>query len=422
MASSRQSFFILGPIHYFCRTIRDAMHYRLEINITRLYLIKIAKWFMLYMPIIVLFYQENGLEMQDVFLLQGVYSVAIVILEIPSGYLADVLGRKMTLIIGTILGFGGFVIYSVSFGFWGFLLAELTMGIGQSLISGADSAMLYDTLKAKNQKDRYLKLEGRMVSVGNFAEATAGILGGLLAEISLRTPFIAQSVVAFIGIPAALTLIEPLRQEKMARMNFRDILSIVRYSLSGNRKLKWNIIFSAVIGASTLTMAWFVQPYFRLVDLPLSLFGVFWTLLNLSVAITSYFAYKVEYRLGQSRMIISITVLVPLLYFLLSRFDIVWGIAVLFAFYLVRGVATPVLKDYINRIADSQSRATVLSVRNFLIRILFAGIGPFLGWYTDHYTLTSALALASGTFFLLALMAGIFFIRNHREAEKKPAR
>lgn len=398
------------------------MHYRLEINITRLYLIKIAKWFMLYMPIIVLFYQENGLEMQDVFLLQGVYSVAIVILEIPSGYLADVLGRKMTLIIGTILGFGGFVIYSVSFGFWGFLLAELTMGIGQSLISGADSAMLYDTLKAKNQKDRYLKLEGRMVSVGNFAEATAGILGGLLAEISLRTPFIAQSVVAFIGIPAALTLIEPLRQEKMARMNFRDILSIVRYSLSGNRKLKWNIIFSAVIGASTLTMAWFVQPYFRLVDLPLSLFGVFWTLLNLSVAITSYFAYKVEYRLGQSRMIISITVLVPLLYFLLSRFDIVWGIAVLFAFYLVRGVATPVLKDYINRIADSQSRATVLSVRNFLIRILFAGIGPFLGWYTDHYTLTSALALASGTFFLLALMAGIFFIRNHREAEKKPAR
>lgn len=397
------------------------MEYRLQINITRLYLIKIAKWFMLYMPIIVLFYQENGLEMQDVFLLQGVYSVAIVILEIPSGYLADVLGRKMTLIIGSILGFAGFVIYSFSFGFWGFLMAELTMGIGQSLISGADSAMLYDTLKAMNRKDRYLKMEGRMVSVGNFAEATAGILGGLLAEISLRTPFIAQSIVAFIGIPAALTLIEPLRQEKISRMNFRDILSIVRYSLSGNRKLKWNIIFSAVIGASTLTMAWFVQPYFRFVDLPLSLFGVFWTLLNLSVAITSYFAYKVEYRLGQTKMIISITLLVPLLYFILSRFDMVWGISVLFAFYLVRGVATPVLKDYINRIADSQSRATVLSVRNFLIRILFAGIGPFLGWYTDHYTLTSALALASGTFFLLALMAGVFFIRTYQKAEKETA-
>jgi len=352
-------------------------------------------------------------------LLKGVYSVAIVVLEIPSGYLADVLGRKKTLIIGSILGCSGFFIYSFSFGFWGFLLAEMTMGIGQSLISGADSAMLYDTLKAMERKDKYLKLEGRMVSIGNFAEATAGILGGLLAEISLRTPFYAQTGVAFIGIPAAITLIEPLRHEKISKMNFRHILSIVEVALVKDKKLKWNIIFSAVIGASTLTMAWFVQPYFRMVDLPLSLFGVFWTLLNLSVAITSYFAYKIEWRLGQTRMILFITLLMPSLYFLISRIEIVWGIAVLFLFYLIRGVATPVLKDYINRLAESHTRATVLSVRNFLIRILFAGIGPFLGWYTDHYTLTTALALAAGTFFVLAALAAFFFIKIHQPRAAK---
>ena len=383
----------------------------LRANITKLYLIKIAKWFMLFMPIIVLFYQDNGLEMQDVFLLQGVYSVAIVLLEIPSGYLADVLGRKQTLIIGSFLGFAGFGIYSLSFGFWGFLAAELTMGIGQSLISGADSALLYDTLKAMDKKDQYLKQEGRMVSVGNFAEAIAGIVGGLLANISLRTPFYAQTAVAFIGIPAALMLIEPIRQEKLTKMSFGDILSIVRYSLIENRQLKWNIFFSAVIGATTLTMAWFVQPYFRHVELPLTLFGVFWSLLNLSVAITSYYAYKVEFRLGQKKMIILIATMIPLLYLILSRIDVVWGIAVLFLFYLIRGVATPVLKEYINRIADSHTRATVLSVRNFVIRVLFAGIGPFLGWYTDHYTLASALALAAVTFFLLAAVAGVFFIK-----------
>jgi len=389
------------------------MEKSLRSNITKLYLIKVAKWFMLFMPIIVLFYQENGLEMQDVFLLQGVYSVAIVLLEIPSGYLADVLGRKQTLIIGSFLGFGGFVIYSFSYGFWGFLLAEMTMGIGQSLISGADSALLYDSLKAMDRQDKYLKTEGRMVSIGNFAEAIAGILGGLLAEISLRTPFYAQTAVAFLGIPAAIMLIEPVRQRKLSKMGFRDILAIVRYALVENRQLKWNIIFSAVIGATTLTMAWFVQPYFRHVDLELSLFGVFWTLLNMTVAVASYFAYKVEYRLGQVKMILFITILIPLLYFITSRIDMIWGIAVLFLFYLVRGVATPVLKDYINRIAESQTRATVLSVRNFLIRVLFAGIGPFLGWYTDHYTLSSALALAAATFFVLATTAGFFFIKTN---------
>lgn len=391
----------------------------LQANIIRLYLIKIAKWFMLFMPIVVLFYQENGLEMQDVFVLKAVYSVAIVMLEIPSGYLADVLGRKRTLIIGTALGFAGFGIYSLSFGFWGFLLAEMTMGIGQSLISGADSAMLYDTLKAMNQKDKYLKLEGRMVSMGNFAEATAGILGGMLAEISLRTPFYAQTAVALIGIPAALMLVEPLRNKKISKMSFRDILSILDYAMVRNKRLKWNIIFSAVIGASTLTMAWFVQPYFRMVDLPLSLFGVFWTLLNLSVAFTSYFAYKVEFRLGQKRMILFITLTMPLLYFMLSRIEVIWGIAVLFVFYLVRGVATPVLKDYINRLAESHNRATILSIRNLLIRILFAGIGPFLGWYTDHFSLMNALLLAAGTFFLLAILAGFFLIKANRPSAEE---
>ena len=70
-------------------------------NIPKLYLIKIAKWFMLTMPIIVLFYQENGLSMQDVLTLKGIYSVAVVLLEIPSGYLADVWGRKKSLILFT---------------------------------------------------------------------------------------------------------------------------------------------------------------------------------------------------------------------------------------------------------------------------------------------------------------------------------
>jgi len=390
------------------------MEPNLRANIVKLYLIKTSKWFMLFMPIIVLFYQDNGLKMQDIFVLQAIYSIVIVILEIPSGYLADVLGRKTTLIIGTILGFCGFVIYSLSYDFWGFLTAEITMGIGTSLVSGSDSAMLYDTLKAGNQKEKYLKFEGKMVSIGNAAEAVAGILGGLLAEISLRTPFYAQTVVAFIGIPAALMLIEPIRQEKIKKMNFKDILQIVRYSLYEHTHLKWNIIYSSVIGASTLTMAWFVQPYFNYVDLELSLFGVFWTLLNLSVAITSFVAYKVEYRLGQVKMIVFITLLLPLFYFILSQIDVIWGITVLFLFYLMRGLATPVLKDYINRLTESSTRATVLSVRNFMIRLLFAGIGPFLGWYTDHFSLSQALALASIAFFVLAVVAGGFFLKTRR--------
>ena len=148
---------------------------------------------MLYMPIVVPFYESNGLTMKDIMILQAVYSIAIVILEIPSGYLADVIGRRKTLIIGAMFGTIGFATYSFSFGFMGFLVAEIILGIGQSCISGADSAMLYDSLLEKGMEKRYSRFEGRITSLGNIAEAAAGILGGVLAGITLRVPYFAQS-------------------------------------------------------------------------------------------------------------------------------------------------------------------------------------------------------------------------------------
>ncbi|MDE5419117.1 MFS transporter [Labilibaculum sp. DW002] len=380
-------------------------------NIPKLYLIKIAKWFMLTMPIIVLFYQENGLSMQDVLTLKGIYSVAVVALEIPSGYIADVWGRKKSLILGSILGCLGFVVYSFSHGFSGFLTAELILGIGSSFISGSDSAMLYDSLlKMKKEKD-YLKQESRVMSVGNFAEALAGIAGGSLALISLRTPFVFQSFIAFIAIPASILLVDPNQNAVKIKVGFKHILSIVKFSLWDNAILRWNIVLSSVIGCATLTLAWFIQPYLRDLDMEVSTIGVIWTLLNLTVGFVALSAYKIEGYLGKNGTSIFIVLGVSIGFILTGWFNSLIGVGVLFFFYFVRGIATPVLKDYINRITESEMRATVLSVRNFIIRICFALIGPFLGWYTDHFTLSSALMLAGGIFFVLGGISVLFMIK-----------
>ena len=156
-------------------------------NIYLLYLIKFAKWFMLFMPIIVIFFQDNGLEMRHIFLLKAINAVTVVALEIPSGYMADVLGRRKTLILGTVLNFGGFVAYSLAHGFGGFVIAELLIGVSMSFISGADSAMLFDTLKSAKRTGDYAKLEGRITALGNFSEAGAGIVGGFLAGIDRKS-------------------------------------------------------------------------------------------------------------------------------------------------------------------------------------------------------------------------------------------
>jgi len=382
-------------------------------NIIRLSVIKVAKWLMLYMPIVVPFYEKNGLSMQSIMILQGVYSVSIVLMEIPSGYLADVIGRRQTLILGVVLGALGFGVYTISFGFVGFLIAEIILGLGQSFVSGADSALLYDTLVEDGRQDEYTRYEGRITSLGNLAEAIAGITGGLLALISLRVPYIAQAIIAATAIPAALGLREPHRQTPLLQANFREILRITEFALFRNRELRRNIIFSSFVGTATLTMAWFAQPFFEHAGIGLSWYGLLWTALNLTVAVTAFIAYGIEKKIGQKWSVWLIALLIPGGYLFLSAAHQATGLLILFGFYMVRGFATPVLKDYINRITGSDIRATVLSVRNFIIRLLFAVVGPFAGYIKDVYSLSQALLLSGIIFMVLCLITATVYLASN---------
>ncbi len=384
-------------------------------NIKYLYLVKISKWFNMVMPVVYLFYVDNGMGMEKILILKSIYSIAIVTMEIPSGYMADVWGRKKTLLLGSILGALGFITYSFSFAFWGFVMAEIILGIGHSFVSGADSAMLYDSLKASGNKKDYIKQEGRVTSIGNFAEAFAGILGGLLATISYRTPFFFQTVVAAMAIPASLLMVEPAMHGKKLFKSVSDVVQRIRDTFATQVDLRVAILLSALTGTATLTFAWFVQPFFKEIGLSAALFGVFWTLLNLAVGTSSVFAHKVERYLGRKKSVLLIIALIAI-GFITSGLSITyWGLAFLFFFYLSRGVATPILKNYINQYTGSEVRATMLSVRNFVIRINFAVIGPALGWLTDHISLKVALVAAGGLYFIASMVAVFPWLRKSRQ-------
>ena len=364
------------------------------------------RWFLLIMPIIVLFFEENGLSLTDIMVLQAVFSIAVIVLEVPSGYYADVIGRRNSLVFGATLAFFGFVTYALAHGFWTFQAAELILGLGTSFISGTDSALLYDSLLEMNREGDYQKMEGRMQSVGNISEGVAGILGGLLATMTLRTPFYVEAVVVFFAIPLALSLTEPSRKRfKSSRGNITGILEIVRYALHDNREIKWLILYSAFVSVSTLTMVWLVQPYLKMVELPLSFFGIVWAILNFSVGIFSLLAYRVEALLGRRRTLISLIFLVLVGYLLLAFFRSLWAMPIFLIFYYVRGINRPVVRNYLNRLVTSDKRATVLSVANMMGRVAFSIVGPFVGWTADIYSLQQSFIVAGTVFFGAGLVS-----------------
>lgn len=368
-------------------------------NLIALYLVKLSKWFTLVMPIIVLFYEEHRLGLQDVFILKSVYSVAAVALEVPSGYLADVWGRKRCIVAGCVLFFGGYLCYSLTETFAAFLVAEILLGIGQTMINGADSALLYDTTVHHGRENLYLRYEGRITMIGNFAEAVAGIFGGLLAVYSLRYPFYAQAVVAFVGIPAAMALREYAPANKV-QSPWEEILRILKYSLVTNKKLCCNIMYSGIIGAATLTMAWFVQPVLMQLETPTEWYGIIWTVLNLTVGVAALYSDRVEQLFGMNKMNILILSVIAGGYVALAYNLTYVGLGILLLFYIFRGFATPILKGYINQMTFSEMRATVLSIRNFVIRLMFAAIAPFIGWLNDMYSLQVALLASAALIFI----------------------
>ena len=379
-----------------------------QANIWKLYVIKGLRWFQLVMPIVIIFFQDNGLSLFEIMIIQATYSATVGVMEIPSGFLADVFGRRKSLILGSIFSFIGFSVISLSFGFWEFISAQLILGLAQSFISGSDTALLYDSLVETKQKDKYTKIEGRTYGIGNFSEAIAGVLGGLLAGISLRYPWYAQVAVAFTIIPISFSLVEPNVTEEKLKKSIKSVWNVVKFSLFENKWLKWLILLSSFIGIATLSAAWFAQPYFTSIEIPLKWFGVAWAFLNLSAGFSSMNTYRLHKKVSSNNLLFFLSGGIALSFVCLSFTNAYLGMFCLFSIFIFRGLATPTINNLINESTTSEKRATVLSIKSFCIRIGFAITAPILGWIADNYSLDNSFFILGITIGICSMLASYF--------------
>ena len=134
--------------------------------------------------------------------------------------------------------------------------------------------------------------------------------------------------------------------------------------------------------------------------MPLKYFGFSWAILNLLTGISSINAYRLQRLFSKNRILIFISLSISISIFLLSKSTAILGLILITTVYIIRGLATPVMRTYINDLTPSNMRATVLSVRSFCIRVTFAVIAPLMGWIADIYTL-------SQSFLFLGIIVGI---------------
>ena len=132
-----------------------------------------AAWMgVIVMPVYVPFLTSRGLAVGDVLGLQAVYAMAVMLFEIPTGYVCDVVGRQRAILIGAALNLIGLTAFATVRGFPAYAAVQLVLAAGLSLVSGADIALIYEILDMENA-DRPARAQaiGRYVFAQTVGEA-----------------------------------------------------------------------------------------------------------------------------------------------------------------------------------------------------------------------------------------------------------
>jgi len=328
--------------------------------------------------------RELGLDMSEILLLQGIFGLAMVLAEFPSGYIADRIGYRRTLMVAAGLGVSGWSAYLVASDFTGILVAELILGLAMALISGCDSALLYESLIAMRQESAFTKWMGRIRFAGQGAEGTAALAAGVLYTLSPTLPFLLQIPVWIAAFGVAFSLTEPARSAQPRAEHGERIRKITREALIENRGLRAIIFLIIVLGLCSFIPVWIIPLYAEAAGVPAAWIGVLWAVANYTVALTALTSTKADKFLGTQRLALVGVALAAVGYAGLSLVHAWWGFVFYFFLTAIRGLVAPALHHVEQRMIPSDDRAAFLSLRSLLFRLSFFVLGPLVGASIDR--------------------------------------
>jgi MFS family permease len=369
-------------------------------NIRLLYAFKVIKNFLLIMPTIVLFFQNLGLTQTQIFILESGWAASILLCEVPCGYFADNVSRKTSMLFGAVLACLSYTLYNFSNGFYELFLANILMGVSYSFISGADSALAYDSFKVINKEEKYLNFEAQSSSLSGFCQVLASLIGGSLALIHLKAPLISQIIIYIFLIPISLFLTETPHLTKQNPTSIKNIIKITIETLFTKNDVRWLILYSMIVGNMTHSIIWLTQPLYQGIGINLKWYGLLWASQYLAYSIFSKYSERISIFFGKKKSLVVFLFLGIITYFFLAfNMNYCSLFAILFL-YMIRGSHRPVINDLINKNVQSEVRATIFSIDSLFKKFFYMLLGPIIGLCVDNHSLGFGF-LISGFFYLI---------------------
>ena len=360
-----------------------------------------------YYPVYALLFLDYGLTLGQFAILNGIWAVTIVLFEVPSGALADTVGRRKLLIFAglcMLMEMALLLLAPIGGGTWlftCFALNRILSGIAEAAASGADEALAYDSLKAAGLEDRWGKVLERVQR-----DTSLGFFFAMMIGAAVYDPHMVNALLIFLGqsfsveqsdlikLPILLTLFSAtvvfwmaLRMEEASRveeLDLRKTLAQCWRETGVTARWIWAsylpfcIILAAMVLDSVirqfLTLA---SEYWSVINLPIASYG----LIGSGMALMGLFVPRIARILAEKRT--------PLQNFLTTAGAVFigliglgfaipyWGIVPAIFLYASIQLTGFFVSRYLNEAAPSKQRATILSFRGLSTNLSY-GILSFM--------------------------------------------
>lgn len=374
----------------------------------------------------VLYLAFRGMSLVEIGILESIYHITGVLFELPTGVIADVYGKKSSVVTGRIVSVISCILMITSDSFFGFAIAFCLSSASMNLNSGAAEALVYDSLKELGEEDKYKKIWGNLAFVMSIAQGVAVLLGGILADVRFLYAYILGTILQIGALIAAFSFSEPpIHKEKNKYENqekqqenliVNQLVTSIKV-LKSRRMVLYLILFSSLIGSLQTTVFFYSQQYFSDMSYSKTAIAIICAVSSLIEAISSKYAYRIEKVLKLRGTLISIALLN-----ILSLMGLAFIKNLSIAFFLVTsitgGLAFTIFSDYINSRIPSEYRATILSFDSLCFSAFMICVFPLFGLLAEKigfsitFGIIALLYIPVMTFLMLKL-------RKHKNKENQ---
>ncbi len=352
---------------------------------------------------------SKGQSLFAVGMLESIFHITSFLMEVPTGAISDIYGRKVSRLLSRIVFIFSIVLLAFADHFIFFAISFIFSALSYNLESGSGEALIYDSLKILKKEKNYMKIFGKIEISYQLSSTIALILGGYLVKFNYNYAFVGTIIIAFISLVYGFfnfteAIIEERDNEKIKLNFFISIKDQIKNSLTtfrDQRKIGYLIVISMLMSSVATSFFFYLQNYFKFNGYSELKIGFILSIASLIAAFAASKTHIVEKYIKERGILMYIPIFMTfsLLGIAYTNYEII--------FYIFLALGESILyiavNDYINKLIESEYRATILSFMSMAFSLCMIIFFPIIGLIGDHYSLKTAFIIISWTFVVISL-------------------